>query len=211
MESAKNEADKPLTAHELGKICDVCTELNVVEHVSILECHQCGEVYCTHFASTVDPAFCNECVKDVQMEKSVITRTTDHVNSSNGTITTRKQSAIQIRFKGTDFLFHHRKIRTLSDIDLELAIEYHRATYATMIVERDLRQIEHFHRNSGKVVINTSPVNASQVTTTYTKKTTVTKSAVPNKKQINAIAALELLQSKGLSVADITAMMKRVK
>jgi hypothetical protein len=137
----KGEADSLTTEAnsielEIITICDICRENNLTKKIKVSSCKECSRDYCIHFASSVDPSYCSDCLAEVSMEKSVIVRVTEHSVSGSKLKYQRRSSAVQIRFGGEDFLFYSRKIHTLSDLELELAIEYHHAIYSSMILER---------------------------------------------------------------------------
>lgn len=187
-------------------VCDICLELNLTEDVHIQKCVICEEPYCTHHASIVDPSHCAECLNDVSVTFEVIKKTETHINHDTNTPYTRTRKARQIKIGGLHWLFAQRKINDLNDIELDLAIQYHRAIYDSMLYEREKRRTEHFHRNAKRQFKINNP------STTVTSTTTVTKSKKisgqkPKTKEVNAGALLEGLLKSGMTIEQIKAMM----
>lgn len=193
---------------EQRKLCEVCIEDNLISKVGIIRCERCHESFCIHFASSIDPQSCCFCLHDVSVTVDTIHKTTEHYNEETDTVTTKTRKAKSIKLGGMHWLFVQRKIRDLSDAELEVAIEYHHAIHDGMILERDQRRIEHFHRNAGKKFVPPTSVTSGTETTetVITKKTRTTKIKTPNAPEINATAVLQSLLKSGMSLEQIAKM-----
>lgn len=189
------------------KVCNVCKEENLIKQTYLATCGKCGEVYCVHFASTVDPSFCTGCCSDIVMTDQTIYKKTEHYNEETDKVYTKSSRARQIQFSGLDWLFYQRQIDRLTDTELALAIEYHRAIYNSMMFERDQRRAEYAHRNANKIIIPTSKSSVTEVTTTKVKKTRTVKASSPTQAAANVAALLEVLVKQGKSKEEILAML----
>jgi hypothetical protein len=136
------------------------------------------------------------------------------------------------------WLFNQRAIATMSDVELDHAIEYHMSIYHGMIYEREARRVSNARRNKGKVAGNESqsmigdnfvstqdgvqfsPVanQASKKIRTRSVKVSQSSVASPNSTKgastkamsPEAIAALvSQLMKAGLSADQITALGKK--
>ena len=139
------EQERPITEESVDQtpqppditICMVCREKNLTDQVVFNNCLKCNEVYCLHFASTIDPAYCTNCLHDVQITEEVITKTETHYNEQTDTLITRTRKAKRVTLGGMHWLFQARKISMMTDLELGLAIEYHGDIQRAMILERD--------------------------------------------------------------------------
>src|ERR1035441_7088058 len=61
--------------HLTATVCDCCLELNLTHPTSVITCARCGQAFCFHFASTIDAQYCVNCLSDVSVSKSIITKT----------------------------------------------------------------------------------------------------------------------------------------
>lgn len=188
-------------------VCDECFEKNVIEDVHIQECSTCGEHYCMHFASVVDPAHCIQCVNEVVMDESIIHKTEIPHNPASAP---RVRKARQIKIGGLHWLFVQRKIKDIDDASLALAIEYHYALFSALNYERDKRRVESFHRNAGKSFkVPTATVkitDTTEIKRTRNKRTTVPK---PDNAQAQMIAALQALTASGMTPAQIKSLLAK--
>lgn len=187
-------------------VCEVCKEKNLSTSIDTISCLRCNKITCFHMISPVDPAYCNECVIDVQMTEQTIYKKTEHYNEETDKTYVKSSKARQIQFTGLDWLFFNRRINTLSDTELLLAIEYHQAIYHSMMYEREKRRVDYFHRNAGKkVIIKTT--SAETTTETTIKKSRTIKPDSTTKAQANLKALLEMLIKQGKTPAEIMQMM----
>src|ERR1700736_2793230 len=130
-------------------VCVTCKEANLIEEIRIQHCKQCELLYCVHFASNIDPAMCFDCLSDVTMLKEVVTKEYSHYNEETDVVTVYKRRAKSVRLEGCQWLFAQRKIASMSDDSLLLAIEYHRALLMGLIGEREKRRVAYMHRYAG--------------------------------------------------------------
>jgi hypothetical protein len=201
VESAEVE-DSHLTA----TVCDCCLELNLTHPTSAITCARCGQVFCFHFASTIDAQYCVNCLSDIAVSKSVITKTYEHRNAQGDTVFYRRR-AREIQISGLDWLFAQRKIVDLSDLELDLSIEYHRNILSLMCTEQEQRRTAKMHRYAGvKIHLTPSVTDVNHTTTTTVKKTrTVSKT----KAQEQIAALLKNMAAKGMTMDKIAAMLKK--
>lgn len=207
------QTDIPIEAQEIEEphltatVCDVCLELNLTHPTSVIRCARCGQAFCFHFASTVDAQYCVNCLSDISISKSVITKTYEHKNEETGDVTFYRRKAREIKINGLDWLFTQRKIVDLSDLDLDLSTEYHRNILSLMIAEQEQRRTAKLHRYAGvKIHFPTaSPTESTKTTTTVKKTRTVSKT----KAQEQLAALLKQMQGKGITVEKIAEMLKK--
>jgi hypothetical protein len=193
--------------HLTATVCDCCLELNLTHPTSVITCARCGQAFCFHFASTIDAQYCVNCLSDVSVSKSIITKTYEHKNAEGQTVFYRRR-AREIQINGLDWLFAQRKINELSDVELDLSIEYHRNILSLMITEQEQRRTAKMHRYAGvKVHIPTPTTTGVHDSTTTTVKKTRTISKTKAQEQIAAL--LKQMQAKGMTMDKIAAMLKK--
>jgi hypothetical protein len=201
-----------LNEEKFPKICVICKEKNLIEEIHFLSCTTCNDIYCVHFASGVDPINCAKCLNDVQMTEETRTEKREHYNEDLDRVISRTSRYRNVQFTGLDWLFFNRKIHTLTDTELSLAIEYHQAIYQSMIYEREKRKIEHFHRNAGKtytVRVSTGDTKTFTKETTTVRKTRTVKTGSPETQQIQLKSMLEAMLKSGLSPTDIAKLVAK--
>jgi hypothetical protein len=200
-------SDSPIDedpGHLTSLVCDSCLELNLT-HKSSIECAGCGKSFCLHYASNIDVQYCVNCMSDVSVSKSVITKSYEHRNEETGQLSYYRRRAREIKIDGLDWLFAQRKIPELSDAELDLTIEYHRNILQLMIAEQEKKHAAYLHRNAGvKVHFASTPAAGVTSTTTTTVKKTRTVSKQKATEQLNAL--LKDLLAKGLKPEDIAKM-----
>ena len=190
-----------------SKTCRGCLEANLIEDVRIARCKKCELLFCTHFASNIDPAYCTECLSDVNLYKEVVTKTYSYYNEENDTVTEYKRRARSIKLTGLDWLFAQRKIISLSDNELELAIEYHREILNGMLKEREERRIAKAHRYAGtKADADSAKLDSATVVAESVKRT---KTIQSSKAAATANSLLAAFQAQGMTTAQILAMMEK--
>lgn len=194
-----------------AKICLACKEQNLQKEIHIQTCLRCDEIYCVHFASSVDPAYCSDCNHKIELTDQTFTRTDTVLSEDGKKKTERVSKSRQLIFSGLDWLFFQRKIYSLSDTELSLAIEYHHTIEQSMLAERDKRKIEYFHRNAGKNVmrISTGDTINSNSTSTTVKSSKTTRAVKQDKSEVQLKSLLETLTKSGLSMNQIAAMLKK--
>jgi hypothetical protein len=192
--------------HLASTVCDVCLELNLTTK-SVIKCERCEQAFCYHFCSAIDARYCVNCLSDLSVTKQVITKTYTHENPETKEISVYRRRAREIKIGGLDWLFAQRKIIDLSDVELDMVIEYHRNLCSLMIAESERRRNDRMHRYAGmKVSIptpSTTTVSSSSTTTTTVKKTRTTSK---NKQSEQLASILASLKAKGLSIEDIAKM-----
>jgi hypothetical protein len=194
------------------QVCLVCREQNLTSQVTFNNCKGCGSVYCIHYASTIDPAYCTECLHDVTVKEEVIIKIQESYNPETDKLTSRTRKAKKITLGGMHWLFQARRIESLTDLELELAIEYHRDILNQMLLERDERRIERFHRNRGKgLPIRFDQGSVAETTLseeTITKKTRI-KQAVKADPMAVLQAAINMMKQSGMTPEMIARMAGR--
>ena len=193
-----------------SKCCRVCAESNLVMEVRIARCAKCFLLYCTHFASNIDPQYCTECLSDITLQKETIVKTYYHesYDEENDTVvkTEYRRKAKLVRLDGLDWLFAQRKILSMSDEALELAIEYHREILSGMVAEREDRKTKFLHRYAGVRIASSAAAGGQvNVDTSTSSQTEVkkTKTISSTKAAANANAVLQSMMAGGMSPADI--------
>ena len=201
--SEDDPADK---GHLTELVCDSCLELNLVTK-SCIKCARCDQSFCLHFASTIDAQYCVNCMSEMAVTKEVMTKTYEHRNTETNETHFYRRKARNIKIEGLDWLFSQRKITELTDNELDLSIEYHRNILNLMIAEQERHRNEKMHRYAN--VVFKPQKSAMKVTDTTT--TTVKKSRTISKdkasEQLQAI--MKAMLSKGLTVEQIQAMLKK--
>ena len=196
---AKGEAEE--VGHLASTVCQSCLELNLLTKTSIA-CARCGQAFCLHFASTVDAQYCVNCMSDIEMTKQTITKSYEHSNPETGQRSFYRRKAREVQIKGLDWLFAQRKINDMADVELDLAIEYHRNIESLMIAEQERRRNAKMHRYAG-VSIKIPSAPGTEVRDT--KTTTVKKSRTISKnKQAEQLAALlKSMMAKGVDINSL--------
>ncbi len=196
-----------------SKTCRNCQVSNLIEDVKIARCVRCNSIYCIHFASSIDPAYCVECLSDISLHKEIVTKEYIHEKYDEETdqvmTTTYKRRAKSIKLEGLDWLFVQRKIVSMRDEELELAIEYHREILNAMLAEREDRKAKFLHRYAG-VKVNTEGVNidsASTLTTT-TKRTRTISST---KATATANSLMQSMLAGGMNAAALLKLLEQAK
>ena len=204
--------DESVNLSDRQTVCDICLVENLTEPITHASCARCFITYCSHFASAIDPQFCMHCMKELEITEELLIRKSTHINEDTNQVYTRTQRARHIVFGGTDWLFMQRKINTISDAELAMAIEYHQAIYNGMIYERERRRIEHFHRNAGKSYrVTTNGTESTDGTEVIVKKTRKTKVLTPEAADVKLRATLEAMLHSGKTPEQIMQMFAQAK
>src|SRR5882762_2906418 len=128
----------------LQRWCDVCSDecalTNDYEKKS-RQCNRCNLYYCPHFASKIDFQFCQYCFHDLILEDSIIRRIEETKSLSGKKIFQRIMRARHLVFKGQDWMFAQARVVDMTDDELGVTIEYHKAIFGEMINEREARKI----------------------------------------------------------------------
>jgi len=199
---------EPEVPHLSSLVCDVCLELNLTTK-SCIECLGCGKAFCYHFSSSVDTNYFVNCMSDVSVTKQVIYKTYEHTNEAGETKMYRRK-AREIKIGGLSWLFAQRKIIELSDVELDMMIEFHRSLCVLMLDESERRRNERMHRYANvKVHIPTPSTTSvtSDKTTTVKKTRTVSK----DKASEQLAALLSSMKAKGLNIDALAKMLTEKK
>lgn len=191
-----------------AKVCKHCLESNLIEEIKIARCSKCNAIYCIHFASSIDPSQCTECLADVSVTKEVVTKTYQHYNEETDVVTEYKRRARSIKINGMDWLFAQRKISTLTDDELELSIEYHRGILNGMLKEREERRIKYAHRFAGVSIPRGVLTGVGSDSNTEVKRTRMISSS---KTEASAASMMKALLVSGLKIEDIMKMLEGVE
>lgn len=117
-----------------------------------INCLRCDKPYCEKHVSKIDPRFCQECLKDV-----IIIQTNQLYNGVEEMLVIdphgeRPDTVVkipyktrykQITLKGTDWLFAEIWIQSLSDTQLTVALQWHKAILTeieTAITEHKIKK-----------------------------------------------------------------------
>lgn len=193
-----------------SKTCRACQVSNLSEDIRISRCTKCRSLYCTHFTSNIDPQYCVECLSDISLQKETVvkTYTTESYDENTDTTTTSvyKRRAKSIKLEGLDWLFAQRKIVSMSDESLELAIEYHREILTGMMAEREDRKAKFMHRFAGiKAGHESVNVDSATSSSTVVKRTRTISST---KASATASAAMQAMLAQGMDAASLLKMLE---
>ena len=206
------EPEQPQTQPSDIIICMVCREKNLTDQVVFNNCKKCGEVYCLHYASNIDPAYCTNCLHDVRVTEEIISKTQTHYNENLDKTYTRTRKCKQISLGGMHWLFQSRKIDMLTDLELELAIEYHRDILTQMLYEREERRVNHFARNRGKALpVKFSGDSVTETSETLIVKKTRTRAATTADPMVLMAEAMKTLMQAGMTPEMIAKLVKNSK
>jgi hypothetical protein len=189
--------------HISSNVCDTCLHDNLLHSIGIANCSRCRMAYCLHFTSKIDPQYCIDCCSELSVEKTVISKTYEHYNEETDTTTRYSRKARQIKVEGLDWLLAQRKIPSLTDGELDMAIEYHRQLASLMLTEAEKRRAEKLHRYAGVKIVPVAPTGTT--TSTVEIKKTVVKNT-QTKNQNKAQSLISALLAKGLTMEQITQM-----
>lgn len=203
---------EPETPHLTSTVCDCCLELNLTHPAQIIRCEYCEQAFCFHFASSIDARYCVNCMSDITVTKQTITKEYIHRDPQEHITSVYRRRAREVKISGLSWLFAQRKIVDLSDVELDMNIEYHRNLLVLLIDEQERRRTARMHRFAGmksKGVVNSPSgmANVSDTTQTTVKKVR-TMSKNKAQEQLNA-----LLASMGgnVDLNAIAAILKGVK
>jgi hypothetical protein len=197
------------TEHHLTScVCDVCLELNLTQK-SAIACIRCEQAFCFHFASNIDARYCVNCMSDMSVTKSTISKEYIHRNEAEQITSVYRRRAREVKISGLDWLFAQRKIVDLADTELDLTIEYHRNILSLLITEQESRRNAKMHRYAGVNVKIANPSTTTISDTTTTSTTTKKSRTVSKTKQNEQLAAiLQSVLAKGKSMEQILAALK---
>jgi hypothetical protein len=211
LETPSLESVEPNDPTEKQTVCDVCLQENLTGSIVTRKCSRCDYVYCTHFGSPLDALYCVYCLKDIELTEEILIRRSEHISEDTGQVYHRTQRARHIVLGGLDWLFINKKIETINDVELAMAIEYHQAIFNGLCYEREKRRVDHFHRNAGKqYTVRVSTTDTIDPLTEVTiKKVKKTKIVPKSGDETNLRALIDKMLKAGLKPADILAMSKK--
>lgn len=193
-------------SHISSKVCTICLSDNLIKTIGITKCSRCHSAFCLHFGSKIDPQYCVECMSELSVTKETVTKTYERTDNNGDVVSTYSRRARQIKLDGLDWLFAQRKIPTLTDAELDMAIEYHRVYCNLLLVENERRRAERMHRYAGiKLVLPSTSAQDSTTTQTVTK----TKKTVSTKSKASALSIVEALLASGMSLEDVVAKLNK--
>ena len=189
-------------------VCSECAFGNLVKNVGIKRCIRCDKAFCTHFSCTVAPLeYCINCMGDLELKREIVTKTVEKYNPFTDTTHVYKRRARSIHINGDDWMFAQRKIGSLSEVELELAIEFHKEYLQLLGAEQDRKKAERLHKQSNVKTISV-PNGTVSKTVRETKTTTTTKQ---NKKADQLQALFEQLLLDGKSIQEIQQIIASTK
>ena len=190
--------------HFSGKVCASCLSDNLLRVVGIVNCPRCKTAFCLHFTSKIDPQYCLECMSDLSVTKEIVRKEYEFYNETTDKTTKYARRARRIQLEGLDWLFAQRKIPSMSDAELDMAIEYHRVYCNLLLIEAEKRRTEKMHRYANVKVVIPAEGTSTVTKTTTTKKTKTTSST---KAQALMSTMFEQLLKQGKSVDEIIKML----
>ena len=189
--------------HISSNVCDVCLGDNLLKAVGVATCNRCNNPFCIHFASKIDIQYCVDCMSDISLRVENVSKVYEHYNEVTNIVSRYSRRARSIKMEGQDWLFAQRKIKTLSDAELAMQIEYHRTSLQLLLVESEERKAAAMQRYAGVKI--QSPASSVITTVTSTKKVTEAKST---KQSAQLSSLLSSMLAKGMTMDQITAMLK---
>lgn len=192
-------------------VCGECAFGNLVKNVGLKRCIRCEKPYCTHFACTVAPLeYCVNCMGDLELTRKIESVSREKYNPITDTTTRYTRRYRSIHINGDDWLFAQRKIGSLSDVELELSLEFHKEYIQLLAAEQDRRRVEKAHTASQKSAKTQMVLPTGTVSQTV--KTTKTTTTTKQNKKVDQLAILfEQLLDQGKSVAEIQAIIAASK
>ena len=195
-----------------GDTIPVCPACDAKDETKI--CLKCHIVYCAHFASVTDNRFCENCISDFSLKETIVEKLVEHIRP-DGTVTfSRKYQARCIHMQGNDWLFAATLIPEMTDAEIDATIEYHRNNVSLMLMERESRKLERYHKLAGVKITNTKhesqEAREKREEKEANKKTrTSTKEKAPTVDDM--VAMITKLAKAGLTQEQITAMFAKGK
>jgi hypothetical protein len=196
----------PEPLQELASLCYRCQQLNipVTEQCKELRinCDKCSRSYGEKHASTLDPLLCEECLPANSFDVTrldYISAGVEQSTNPDGTKTRRyyQTKCKQIILFGQDWLFAELKIHSMSEAQLEKAIEWHRAHVSLMEQEITRHKTEKAHKlASVKIPIAEKTKRMSQHQKAEKLKQ-LASSLTGNLKQADLLKLIQQLQGQG--------------
>ena len=203
-ESPHDTPAEPEEEHISSNVCDVCMRDNLLQKVGIIYCNKCRAPFFLHYASKIDVRYCVDCFSEMDLTKEVIHKTYEHYNEVTDTITKYSRKARRIALTGESWLFAQRRIKDMTDAELDMEIEYHRQMFQLIAAEAEERKNRKVHRFAG-VRVKVPSTTSSSTTVTVSKKVSKTSSTTA---QAKLSALLGTMLAKGMTPDMIAAMLK---
>ena len=185
-------------------VCPLCDAKDITK-----TCLKCHIVYCAHFASATDNRFCVNCISDFSLKETIVEKLVEHIRPDGSVTFSRKYQARCIRMQGNDWLFAATLIPEMSDAEIDATIEYHRNNVSLMLMERESRKLERYHKLAGVKISNTKHESQEAREKREEKEAnkkirTSTKEKTPTVDDM--VAMITKLAKAGLTQEQITAM-----
>lgn len=196
---------EPLSETQEELVCETCFNDNLLKAVGVLKCEKCDKIFCIHFASRIDPRYCVNCMSDASLTVEEIRVIRERYDEQKDKVIKYIRKATKYTIDGNDWMFAQRRIKQLTDPELELALEFHRGLCSLILQEAEARKAEKKHKLAGVKVIH-NPIGSTTVTSSTTTHKTVKTSST---KQSAAVSALyQMMLAKGLTPEQIATMVK---
>lgn len=174
---------QPVSCHICGDTTDY--KLNP-------SCKRCGKAYCINHTSKIDGLFCEQCMMAVSVEETTVQKVEEIYDEETDSLKTIKHKpATQYKPSGPDWTFATKKIAEISDEELKLQYQYHKAMVSLLEVELTTRLVK---KQSGLRMIEHNG------TTTVKRSTTVSQTTVrKQKKPLDLQALADQLKKAGIT------------
>lgn len=201
-------------AKDVIPVCMECATLDAGTKM----CEKCGIEYCMHFSSAIDVRYCGNCMVDVHLGITEITKETRYINPTTKQETSRKRRiATGYEFSGTDWLFAQYHINEIANDEAKFTewAEYHRSQYTTLMSIREDKRIEKLAKLN-QVKINLSPLSGTATPSGSRSRTRVDKVISkpvtdPNVIRATVGAALQAVYGRKPTDAEIDAVLNATK
>ncbi len=130
----------------------ICVKCDAKDETKV--CLKCKIVYCAHYASITDNRFCANCISDFSLKETIIEKQVEHIKPDGSVTFSRKYQARCLHLMGNDWLFASTLIAEMNDAEIEATIEYHKANVSLMLMERESRKLERYHKLAGVKLVN---------------------------------------------------------
>lgn len=184
------------------KLCYICLgnlqEYTPEPNIPIKRCIRCGKDFCLGHSSKFEPEACCNCVSQIEIIDTVFEKTETDWDAKKDRLVTHTQRCRQIQLQGEDWVWNQKRISSLSDADLKLVIQYHKAVVSMIETELTERQVKKFQTNA--VIPGQSGLSVTK--TTQTKTTRTVKPKTPD---LNALA--EAIKKLGLTPEQLKAIL----
>lgn len=146
-------------------VCAFCTKEDVKK------CLKCNRNFCPEHSARISPNFCQDCFKNLSVIIDKFTRTIEDYDHTTDSMVVKKDSCMQLRLDGPDYVFYTRWINQLNDDELRNVFEFHYFIVKLIEHENETRIIT----KNKKLRDAPSPLSITKTTETKTTKTTTQK------------------------------------